>query len=393
MIVSYLENCSVKDALKVKSTLVEATVEKCLGSTRATRLKGIEILALFVEAEGKADSIVEVISGYLGNKSPKLVAFSISALISLVKSFGPTVFTNCKGVLQILTKAFAHSDNTVRQETFILALEMHKRFPNCLNSIFHQLKPVQVKEIQASIEANMQDESESSILPTRFTRSHKEQEIENASQEAFSQKTIEESTSHLDNEPSESIEKEEEESHLDVFENSIPVNVLELCDEKFWELLDSSKWKDKKEALDSLQQRLETCIRLEEGNYGELISNLSKKISDLNVIIVIAAAKCLEKIASSLRKPILQFKATVIPALVDRLKEKKQSVIDALRLALDSYFKHSEISFVDLVSLCEAGLGHKNPLYKSEIFLFLSRSLALHKKSHLQLCSSSQVIG
>ena len=367
MAVAGLENCDLRDGIKCKNALFDAIVEKCISSSRiGTRTKGIELVILFVELEGKADAVVDALGPYFDNKSPKVVAGCVESLRQVLKGFGSQV-VDIKQLLRLVPKLFSHSDKTVRQEAYDLAVEIHRWNDKCISSIHGQLKPVQVKEIQTLVEnAMVHDKPE----PTRFPRNKKKVQQQEQSQNVPVESIMKEPECKVTKSPSQL------QLPVDDFDNCIPVDLLGQLDGNFYEQLDSQKWKDKKEALDLLEGKLANTVRLEEANYGELVNNLAKKISDLNVLIAIGGAKCLERLFVTLRKSLLQYKGIVIPALLDRLKEKKQQVLETLRAALDSYFMYCKLSFSDAMHFAsEFGMNHKNPLLKSESFAWIKRCL------------------
>ncbi|CAG8787229.1 25609_t:CDS:2, partial [Gigaspora rosea] len=119
--------------------------------------------------------------------------------------------------------------------------------------------------------------------------------------------------------------------------NFQPVDVLSKMSKDFYTQLQSTKWKDRKEALDGL---LEICKtpRIADNNYGELVGALAKRISDSNILVVTLAANIIEALALGLRESFAKYKTTVTNPLIEKLKERKQSVVDALASALDAIF-------------------------------------------------------
>lgn len=59
-------------------------------------------------------------------------------------------------------------------------------------------------------------------------------------------------------------------------------------------------------------------------------------MSDANVLCVILAAQCIEKLARGLRSDFSRYKGTVTAPILGKTKEKKQNVQDALGAALDA---------------------------------------------------------
>lgn len=171
------------------------------------------------------------------------------------------------------------------------------------------------------------------------------------------------------------IEKTVEEDH----ESSLaPRNILDNLPKNFYDDLLSSKWKERKEALDSLHQ-LASFPKLEDGRYGELLTALSKKIADANVIVATVAIQCIDLIAKGLKTQFSIYQTIVIESLLERCKDKKVLVLEATRSALDSVFQSSFL-LSDVTEQCMATLIHKNPQVKSEGIRFLMRCFQKSKK-------------
>lgn len=61
-------------------------------------------------------------------------------------------------------------------------------------------------------------------------------------------------------------------------------------------------------------------------------------MSDANVLCVVLAAQCIEKLARGLRDEFARYKGTVTTPILARTKEKKQNVLEALGGALDATY-------------------------------------------------------
>lgn len=111
-----------------------------------------------------------------------------------------------------------------------------------------------------------------------------------------------------------------------------------------------------------------------DSNYSDLINALSKRISELNINVVIGAAQALQKLGQGLpSEKFAPFKNTISKPLFERLKERKPAVTDTLGGALDSMFNATGFSdFVDDVSTYSK---HKNPQIKQGTLLFVVRCL------------------
>ena len=124
---------------------------------------------------------------------------------------------------------------------------------------------------------------------------------------------------------------------VDAFDLAEPVDVRRNLPPEFNDWVVSTKWKERKDALDALLTNAKVP-RIKEENYSEIMGILGRCLKDANIVVVTVAANCVEAIARGLRKPFGQYKHFVMQAMVEKLKERKQSVVDALANAMDGVF-------------------------------------------------------
>lgn len=124
---------------------------------------------------------------------------------------------------------------------------------------------------------------------------------------------------------------------MDPYDLADPIPVLSRLPEDFYSNLSSSKWKDRKElALEPLLATLASSLRYQPDNYTDLVAALAGRMGDANVLCVVLAAQCIEKLARGLRGDFARYKSVVTAPILAKLKEKKQNVQDALGSALDA---------------------------------------------------------
>jgi hypothetical protein len=160
---------------------------------------------------------------------------------------------------------------------------------------------------------------------------------------------------------------------MDAYDLAEPVKFLSKLPKNFYNDLLSSKWKERKEALESLENLI-NVPRIEPENYGELTSALAKRLDDSNILVVISAANNIRHLANGLRSGFSLYKSQVISPLLERCKEKKQNVIDALKAALDA-LSHS-ITINDVKEEVLVSLKSKNPQVKTEALQWLIRYIS-----------------
>lgn len=118
------------------------------------------------------------------------------------------------------------------------------------------------------------------------------------------------------------------------------VDVVSKFPEGYEALLKSSKWKDRKEALDGMFSVLQATLRIKDApSLGDLAKTLANLIhKDANVACVMTAANCLEALAKGLGDPLGKHHESVVPPMLERLKERKATVTDTIGVALDAIF-------------------------------------------------------
>lgn len=119
-----------------------------------------------------------------------------------------------------------------------------------------------------------------------------------------------------------------------------PVNIVPKMPASFYANLKSSKWKERKEALDELSTLVSSTLVIEDAaDLGELSRSLAACIAkDANVNCVIVAANCLEGLAKGMQKSFAKHHESVVPLMLERLKERKANVTDPIGTALDAIF-------------------------------------------------------
>lgn len=193
-----------------------------------------------------------------------------------------------------------------------------------------------------------------------------------------------------------------------------PVDILSKLPKDFYDKLEEKKWTLRKESLEALEKILTDNPKLENGEYGTLVSTLKKIITkDSNVVLVAMAGKCLALLAKGLAKRFSNYASVsgyekeykeyctntlslqaCVPSLLEKFKEKKPNVVTALREAIDAIYLSTSLE-AQQESIVES-LANKNPSVKSETAMFLARALtrtqptAINKKL-LKLLTTSLV--
>ncbi|WWC63568.1 uncharacterized protein I303_106172 [Kwoniella dejecticola CBS 10117] len=359
---------SGETSAKTRSDVVPAIVDKALGSARAgTKKKGMDLCAMFVEVENGGEGVMEDVMAGFSAKLPKAVAGSITCLKEIIESFGVPALGNIKPLLKSLSSIFGHSDKNVRAEGTTLTLILYTYLGPALLPALADLKPVQMTELQKAFDSmDAEGKGAGTGRPTRYTRkAQRDREAAEASgggDESGDVPGEEAAAAPID-----------PKSLLD------PVDVLALFPNDLMDRLGSTKWKDRLESLEEctkvLTQPQNASISDKNvDSYGPLAQILGTKCkSDANINVVIEASKVIEGLSRGMGKPFGRFRSTIMPGVMDRLKERKVNVTDALGKALDALFSTTSLS--DIVEDILSSLKSKNPQIKEGTLKFLHRSL------------------
>lgn len=150
-----------------------------------------------------------------------------------------------------------------------------------------------------------------------------------------------------------------------------PVDILSKLPKDFYEKLEAKKWQERKESLEALDTLLQNP-KLQTGDYGEIVRALKKVITkDTNVVLVALAGKCLAALAKGLSKKFQPYAVVCISGLLEKFKEKKANVVQALRDAIDAIYPSTNLEAIQEDVF--AALTNKNPAVKAETAMFLAR--------------------
>lgn len=141
-------------------------------------------------------------------------------------------------------------------------MELHRWIGNSVEPFLEALKPVQVKELKEQFSKIIQEDK----VPKRYLRSQKKN--------MFTAHTNAPSNPQKVSSSEDSIQAPKAKS-FDAYDLAEPENILDKLPPQFDELIASTKWSERKEALDALNSLL-TAPKLADGHYGSLVQTLLK---------------------------------------------------------------------------------------------------------------------
>lgn len=330
-------------------------LEKTMGSTRTgTKQNTLDALLFFIELD-VADPVIEDMIPVLSHKTPKIVTGTTHALVEIIKAYGSKTVP-CKSIVQVLPALFSHADKNVRAEAQALSVELYKWLGDSLKELLlPNLKPVQQKDLEAEFE------KVKGVAPqqTRFLRSQRE-----------SMDRLEASGIDILNNGDNTGVDEDNDVEMDLYD---PVEVLSKIPMDYEKRVSSSKWQERKEILEEIFAVV-NIPRIEEGDYGDIMRVLAKCMKDANIQVVTIAANIFEALAKGLKSSFARYVPVVLSPVLERLKEKKASISEALGKALDAMFNSSSLS--EILEETITFLKHKTPQVKIETAKFLTRCLS-----------------
>ncbi|CAI6316617.1 unnamed protein product [Periconia digitata] len=350
---SFLQIAGAAGSTRTRNHTVATIAEKGLPSTRpAAKQSALEALMLYIETD-KPDPVIEELLPILSHKQPKVIAATLDALTQIYHAYGCKTIEP-KPVLKALPKVYGHADKNVRAKAQELTVEFYRWLKDAMKPLFWgDLKPVQQTDLDKLFE-KVKDEP-----PPKQERLLRSQQ---AAKEAAA------AAPGADDEE----EGDEEEEAIDLEPEYEAVDVLPKIPKDYTERLASSKWKDRKDVLDEVHKIL-SVPKIAEGPFDELLRGFAKSMKDANIAVVITAANCVELLAKGLKKSFGKYRSTIMAPMMERLKEKKATVTDAIGAALDAVF--ASTSFQDCLEEIVEFLKHKNPQVKLQSTLFLVRCL------------------
>ncbi|SCU82543.1 LAME_0C01684g1_1 [Lachancea meyersii CBS 8951] len=372
----------------MRACWLPSLAEKGLGSSRAaTKQKAQECILALVSLDESIAASIELLEPLLKNKLPRLVASCVECMARIVEFFGLQQISNITAFLPLLLEPIprlsSHADKTVRSQTMDLVLQLYKWLGRDLlqELLLERLKPIQQRDLDKTFQ-KYQGEIPPSSQPRMF-----QWQKQQASDELETDKdgdtlmggAFQTNDSHHSGRMGAQGPQGPKINPFDLLPSSI---VLDKFPNDFQERVTSSKWKDRVEVLDEiLNQILMPAKKLEAKNqdYSDFLRSLAHVIEkDANVQAVTLAAQCVQQLCSKLLANFNRnYGSLVVTALLERSKEKKSSVNEAICEALHQI---SECCGVD--SCLEETLrymAHKTPQVRMESTKFLTHLLKIWK--------------
>jgi hypothetical protein len=338
---------SDSDHAQIADALVKVVVEKgIVGRPKAQQSSGVLLTAL-VEA-GQHTVVISAIIGGFTHKTPKNRLACVQACTLILADFGPAPFT-LKTLLKSLVPLFNDANAAVRKEAQNLCVQCYRFTGQGIMAFLSDLRDVQQQELAKAFE----DITPGSCVPTRFVKGMAPPVA------AASSKTAGPALGA---------------AGADMFDLVDELPVLSRLPRAFFAaaLDKNSKWQDRAALIkDTLQPLIAVPKIRQSDDYTELVKMIKELLIDAQFPLVLIGIKFVQDLSRSLRAPLAQYSRHIIPALFDKFKDKKASLLEAIHVTLDSLLTHRCVSMDMLNDEIELGASSKIPNQRHAIVLWL----------------------
>ncbi|KAI5348677.1 hypothetical protein L3X38_001564 [Prunus dulcis] len=336
------------DAGRYGKEVCDAIVAKCLTGRPKTVEKAQAAFMLWIELEA-VDAFLDAMEKAIKNKVSKAVVPAIDVMFQALSEFGAKVVPP-KRILKMLPELFDHQDQNVRASSKGLTLELCRWIGKdpVKSILFEKMRDTMKKELEAEL-ANVTG----TARPSRKIRSEQDKEPEReAVSEVVGPGPSEESTADAPLE-------------IDEYELVDPVDILTPLEKSgFWDGVKATKWSERKEAVAELT-KLASTKRIAPGDFTEICRTLKKLIADVNIAVAVEAIQAIGNLAKGLRTHFSGSSRFLLPGLLEKLKEKKPTLSEALTQTLQAMHTAGCLNLVDIVEDIKTAVKNKVPLVRS----------------------------
>ncbi|CAL5409801.1 unnamed protein product [Camellia sinensis] len=346
-LIAYLKAADA-DAGRYAKEVCDAIVAKCLTGRPKTVEKSQMVFLLWVELEA-VDVFLDAMEKAIKNKVAKAVVPAIDVMFQALSEFGAKIVPP-KRILKMLPELFDHQDQNVRASSKGLTLELCRWIGKepVKSILFEKMRDTMKKELEAEL-VNVSG----TARPSRKIRSEQDKEPEQvAVSEVVGSGPSEECVADIPQE-------------IDEYELVDPVDILTPLEKTgFWDGVKAAKWSERKEAVAELT-KLASTKRIAPGDFTEICRTLKKLIIDVNIAVAVEAIQAIGNLARGLRTHFSGNSRFLLPILLEKLKEKKPTLAEALTQTLQAMHKSGCLNLADIVEDVKTATKNKVPLVRS----------------------------
>ncbi|XP_066313401.1 protein MOR1-like isoform X1 [Miscanthus floridulus] len=352
------------DASRYAKEVCDAIVAKCLTGRPKTVEKAQAAFLLWVELEA-AEVFLESMEKAVKNKVAKAVVPAIDVMFQALSEFGTKVVPP-KKILKMLPELFDHPDQNVRASSKGLTLELCRWIGKdpVKSILFEKMRDTMKKELEAEL-ANVSGLAK----PTRKIRSEQEKELEEeAVPETSGANTSEEAAADAPVE-------------IDEYDLVDPVDILTPLEKSgFWDGVKATKWSERRDAVAELT-KLASAKKIAHGDFHEICRTLKKLITDVNLAVAVEATQAIGNLARGLRAHFSGNARMLLPVLLEKLKEKKPTMAEALNQTLQAMHKSGCFTLIDVIEDVRVAVKNKVPLVRSSTLTWVAICIETSNKA------------
>ncbi|XP_018439477.1 protein MOR1 isoform X1 [Raphanus sativus] len=352
------------DAGRYAKEVCDAIAAKCLTGRPKTVQKAQDALLLWVELEA-VDVFLDTLEKAIKNKVAKAVVPAVDVMFLALSEFGSKIIPP-KRILKMLPELFDHQDQNVRASAKGVTIELCRWIGKdpVKSILFEKMRDTMKKELEAEL-ANVSGGAK----PSRKIRSEQDKEPE-----------AEACSDVVGNGPTEEPVADAPQE-IDEYDLMDPVDILTPLEKSgFWEGVKATKWLERKEAVAELT-KLASTKKIAPGDFSEICRTLKKLITDVNLAVAVEAIQAIGNLARGLRTHFSASSRFMLPVLLEKLKEKKPTVAEALTQTLQAMYKAGCLSLVDIIEDVKTAVKNKVPLVRSLTLNWLTFCLETSNKA------------
>ncbi|KFK36460.1 hypothetical protein AALP_AA4G127500 [Arabis alpina] len=352
------------DAGRYAKEVCDAIAAKCLTGRPKTVQKAQEAFLLWVELEA-VDVFLDTLEKAIKNKVAKAVVPAVDVMFQALSEFGSKVIPP-KRILKMLPELFDHQDQNVRASAKGVTLQLCQWIGKdpVKSILFEKMRDTMKKELEAELAS-----VSGTAKPTRKIRSEQDKEPEaEASSDVVGDGPSEEPVADAPPE-------------IDEYDLMDPVDILTPLEKSgFWDGVKATKWSERKEAVAKLTE-LASTKKIAPGDFSEICRTLKKLITDVNLAVAVEAIQAIGNLARGLRAHFSASSRFMLPVLLEKLKEKKPTVAEALTQTLQTMYKAGCLNLVDFIEDVRTAVKNKVPLVRSLTLNWLTFCLETSNKA------------
>ncbi|KMZ71605.1 Protein MOR1, partial [Zostera marina] len=352
------------DVGRYAKEVCDSLVSKCLTGRTKTVEKAQFAFMLWVELEA-TDVFLEAMEKAIKLKVSKAVVQAVDIMFHALSEFGSKIVPP-KKILKMLPLLFDHQDQAVRASSKGLTLELCRWIGKdpVKSILFEKMRDTMKKELEAEL-GNVTGVAK----PSRKIRSEQDKELEQEAATEIAGSGICEDSA-VDDPP-----------EIDEYDLVDPVDILSPLEKSgFWEGVKATKWSERRDAVAELNKAASTK-KIAPGDFSEVFRILKKLITDVNIAVAIEAIQAIGNLARGLRNHFSGGSRFLLAVLLEKLKEKKPTVTDALTQTLQTIYKSGCLTLIDALEDIKGAVKNKVPLVRSSTLNWITFCIEASNKA------------